>query len=247
MRLKDKVAIVTGSSRGIGNGIAEGFIKEGAKVVICGTKEENAKRAVKSLKEKYPSADLLAVELNVSNSDSIINAFNKVIDAYGKLDILVNNAGITFTKAIKEMTEDEWLNVMNVNSNGVFRCCKQAVKYMSKGSSIINITSMVGLNGSNKQSAYAASKASIIGLTKSLAKELGPEGIRVNAVAPGMIGTDMVAGFVTEELKQYIINMTPLRRMGEVEDLQGITILLASDESSFITNTVINVDGGILM
>lgn len=247
MRLENKVAIVTGSSRGIGLGIAEGFIKEGCKVAICGTKLQNAENTVKKLREKYSDCDIIAVEINIANIKSIEEGFKKVIDKYGTLDILVNNAGITHTSSVLKTTDEDFDRVMNINTTGTFRCTREALKYMKKGASIINTTSMNGIYGAQYQSAYSASKGALIAMTKAMAKELGPQGIRVNAIAPGMIKTDMVEEAVSEEMKRNLINLTPLRRMGEVEDLQGITILLASEESSFITSTVISVDGGILM
>ena len=247
MNLEGKVAIVTGSSRGIGLGIAEGFIKAGAFVAICGTKKENAEKTVNELIKKYDKARVLAVGLNVSDDNSIINAINEVSNCFGRIDILVNNAGITLAKPIEGTTNEDWDKIINVNTTGMFKCVRESLKYMSAGASIINITSMNGLYGAPYQAAYSASKGAIIAMTKAMAKELGPKGIRVNAIAPGMIGTDMVNDAVTPEVKERLINATPLRRIGTPQDLEGISVLLASDQSSFITSAIISVDGGIVM
>lgn len=245
MKLKGKVAIVTGSSRGIGYGIAEGFIKEGAKVAICGTTLESATRGVNSLKEKYSNADIYAVAMNVSDSDSVILGTKSVADHFGQLDILVNNAGIVKSGPISDFTELDFIDVINTNTTGTFRCIKEAIKYMSNGGSIINISSINGIYGSAGNSAYATSKAAILGLTKSLGRELAPLKIRVNAVAPGVIETDMV-GKLPEAVKAQLLMMTPVGRLGQVSDFEGICNLLASDEASFITATVFSIDGGAL-
>lgn len=247
MRLENKVAIVTGSSRGIGYAVACGFAKEGAKVVICGTTIEGANKGLENLKLEIPNVDAMAVALNVSELASVEHAFKEVYDKYGHIDVLVNNAGIVFTKMLENMTDEEYNKVMDTNAGGTIRCSREALKYMKNGGSIINTTSMNGIYGTPSQVAYSASKAAVIGITKSLAKELGRYHIRVNAVAPGMIGTDMVKENVTEEIKMRLMAMTPLNRMGEPSDLQGIYTLLASDESSFITGTIISVDGGLVM
>lgn len=248
MRLKGKVTMVTGSSRGIGFGIAEGFAREGANVVICGSNAESTAKGIENLKAKYPNVDVFGVAINIGDTDSIKAAFKEVVDHYGKLDVLVNNAGIVLTKSILEMTDEDWDKIMMINATGTFKCSREAALYMKdNGGSIINTSSMNGIYGSPYQSAYSASKAAIIGLTKALAKELGPMKIRVNAIAPGMIGTDMVKESVTPEIKARLLAMTPVRRMGEIEDLQGICNLLASDEGSFMTATVTSVDGGLMM
>lgn len=247
MNIEGKVAIITGSTRGIGLGIAEGFIKAGAFVAICGTKKENAQKTVNELIKKYDKARVLAVGLDVTDDKSIEKAIKEVSDCFGRIDILVNNAGITSSGPIEKTTNEDWNNIININTTGMFKCIRESLKYMKSGSSIINITSMNGIYGSPYQAAYSASKGAIIAMTKSMAKELGPKGIRVNAIAPGMIETDMVKGAVNAEMKEKLINLTPLRRIGTPEDLQGISLLLASDASSFITNTIISVDGGIVM
>lgn len=245
MKLKNKVAIVTGSSRGIGYGIAKGFIKEGAKVAICGTKLENAENAVKSLKEKFPNAELYPVAINLSDSNTIKDGFKNVIDHFGKLDILVNNAGIVKGSTLEETTEEDFNLVQTINVTGVFNCTKEAVKYMKEEGSIINVSSITGLYGSPGNSAYATSKAAIIGLTKSLGRELAHKNIRVNAICPGVIETDMV-GVLSDEVKTGLLAMTPIGRLGKVEDFEGICNLLASSDSNFITGSIFSIDGGAL-
>lgn len=247
MNLEGKVAIVTGSSRGIGLGIAEGFIKAGAFVAICGTKKENAQKTVNELIKKYDKARVLAVGLDVSNEDSIKNAINEVNSCFGRIDILVNNAGITVAGPIENTTNEDWDKIININTTGMFKCIRESLKHMHAGASIINITSMNGIYGAPYQAAYSASKGAIISMTKAMAKELGPKNIRVNAIAPGMIGTDMVKDAVSKEVEERLINATPLKRMGTPEDLQGISTLLASDASSFMTGAIISVDGGLVM
>lgn len=247
MNLEGKVAIVTGSSRGIGLGIAEGFIKAGAFVAICGTKKENAQKTVNELIKKYDKARVLAVGLDVSNEDSIKNAINEVNNCFGRIDVLVNNAGITVAGPIENTTNEDWDKIININTTGMFKCIRESLKHMHAGASIINITSMNGIYGAPYQAAYSASKGAIISMTKAMAKELGPKNIRVNAIAPGMIGTDMVKDAVSKEVEERLINATPLKRMGTPEDLQGISTLLASDASSFMTGAIISVDGGLVM
>ncbi len=248
MRLKDKVAIITGSTTGIGYQIASSFIKEGAKVVVCGLTKENADDAVKSLLETYSDAEILGVKVDITKSNEVKELFTKTIEKFGKLDILVNNAGIAPAKSIEDMTEEDFENVINVNTFGTFRCTKEAVKYMKeKGGSIINTSSFVSLYGSPNQSAYTASKAAINGLTKSNAKELGKYKIRVNAVAPGVVMTQMVKDNCNPETIQRLNMMTPIGRPANPEDLSGLYVYLASDESLVTTGTIINIDGGLVM
>lgn len=245
MRLKGKVAIITGSSRGIGLGIAEGFIKAGAKVAICGSSVESAQRGADELIKKYPNADILPIELNISNVSSVQEGFKTVFDKFKNIDILLNNAGIVKGGPINTLTEKEFEEVLNINTMGPFRCIKEATKYMKSGSSIINISSITGLYGSPGSTAYATSKAGVIGLTKSLARELAPSNIRVNVICPGVIETDMTSD-LPEESMAYLKQLTPIGRFGKPEDLAGMCVHLASDESLFTTNAVISIDGGAL-
>ena len=247
MNLKDKVCVITGSTRGIGFALACGFAKEGAKVVIVGTSENSTNNGVEKLKELVPNATAIGVPINVQITESVEEGFKQVAKVFGKIDILINNAGVDLNKGIEDITDGEYDKLMNINARGVFKCSREVIKYMKNGGSIINTSSINGINGASNQSVYSASKAAVIGLTKSLAKELGPRHIRVNAVAPGMIGTDMVKEMVSDELKERIIQMTPLRKMGEPKDLCGLYMFLASDASSFITGDVINIDGGLVL
>ena len=249
MDLNNKVALITGSTRGIGNSIAKLFLENNAKVVICGSSEENATKAVNKLKEELNLTDdnIMAVGLNMKDSNSIKNAVEKIIKNWKKIDVLVNNAGITSNVSLLDSTDEEFMEMFQINFFGVVTLTREVVKHMkSTGGSIINTSSMVANFGARNQSAYASSKFAINGLTKSLAKELGMYKIRVNAVAPGVVATDMM-NIVTEEMKQGLLRMTPLNKMAEPTDLAGAYLYLASDLSKFTTGTIIQVDGGLVM
>lgn len=247
--LENKVALITGSTRGIGRSIAELFLQNNAKVVICGSKKENAKRSVNELIEKgFKKDNILGLGVSMTDANSIKNAVEEVINKWEKIDILVNNAGITSNVSLLDSTDEEFMDMFNINVFGVVKLTREVVKHMKNtGGSIINTSSMVGLNGGRNQSAYSASKFAVNGLTISWAKELGIYNIRVNAVAPGVVGTDMMKDTVSEEMKNALINMTPLRRMADPTDLAGAYLYLASDTSKFTTGTIIKVDGGLLM
>lgn len=248
MRLNDKVAIITGSNSGIGLEIAKSFIKEGASVTICGTNEEKLESAKKDIMSNFPTANILAIKADVSNTNDIENLFKETYNKFGKIDCLVNNAGIAPSKPLEETSDDEFLKVININLIGTFKCTREAVKYMKdKGGCIINTSSFVSLYGAQNQAGYSASKSAINGLTKSNAKELGKYNIRVNAVAPGVVMTDMVKDNCNPETINRLNMMTPLGRGAEPHDLVGLYIYLASDEAKFTTGTIINVDGGLVM
>lgn len=248
MRLKNKVAIVTGSSGGIGYAVAEGYLKEGAKVAIIGLTDETVKKAVNELKKTYSSENIFGIKVDVRNTDEVNKMADSVFKKWGHIDILVNNAGICHTKSILETTDEEYENVLNVNTTGTFRCIRAVAKYMIKtGGSIINTSSMVGLYGGIYQTAYTASKYAINGITETCAKELGRYKIRVNAVAPGIIKTDMVKENVSAEVENKLVQMAPLGRVGIPTDLQGIYTYLASDEAMYTTGTIVSVDGGLIM
>lgn len=248
MRLENKVAIITGSSSGIGFEVAKAYLNEGAKVVICGINEENTNDAINKLENDYDSSNILGVPVNISKTDEVINLFNQTIEKFGKIDILVNNAGIAPAKPLEMMSDEDFINVIDINLTGSFRCTREAIKYMKdNGGSIINTSSFVSLYGGNSQSAYSASKSGLNGLTKSNAKELGKYNIRVNAVAPGVIMTDMVKTDVDQSTIERLKMMTPLQRTAEPKDLVGIYVYLASDESLHTTGTIINIDGGLVM
>ncbi|MBO7205746.1 MAG: SDR family oxidoreductase [Candidatus Methanomethylophilaceae archaeon] len=248
MRLENKVAIITGASRGIGFAIAEAFVREGAKVAVCGSRLSSAEKAVSILREKYPQAEMLPIGVNVNDTEEIKGMVSAVVDRWGRIDALVNNAGVTSTKSILEMTDEDFTSVIDINLVGPFKVIREVARVMKdNGGSIINTSSMVGTYGGKMQTAYSSSKFGINGLTKSCAKELGQFGIRVNAVAPGAVATDMAKEFTTDQMRQYLAMLTPLGRMAEPDELAGAYVYLASDESSFTTGTIINVDGGIVM
>lgn len=246
--LECKVAIITGSTSGIGLEIAKCYVKNGAYITICGTNEEKLSRAKEIILKECNNAKVLSLKADVSNTNDVINLFKETKREYGHIDILINNAGIAPSKALEEMTDEEFINVLNINTVGTFKCTREAVKYMKdNGGSIINTSSFVSLYGSPSQAAYSASKAAINGLTKSNAKELGKYKIRVNAVAPGVVMTDMVKDNCNPETINRLNMMTPLGRGAEPNDLVGIYVYLGSDESLFTTGTIINIDGGLVM
>ena len=249
MRLKNKVAIITGSTRGIGFAVADAFIKEGAKVAICGSRLENAENAIAKLKETYPKAKLLPIGVSVTDTDSVDQMVETVMKEWGRIDILVNNAGITNAKPTTEMTDEEFGSVIAIDLAGPFKCTRAVAKVMKeqKYGAIVNTSSMVGLYGSPCQASYASAKAGVIGLTKSCAKELGRFGIRVNAVAPGVVLTDMVAASVDERMMAGLQQLTPLGRAANPEELAPAYVYLASDDASFTTGAILSVDGGIVM
>ena len=249
MKLKEKVAIITGASRGIGFAIAEAFLQEGARIALCGSKPASAQKAADKLSLQYPQRELLPLGVDLTDSASLRKMVEKTVDRWGRLDILVNNAGITTKQSILEMTDEDFDSVLRIDLAAPFKCTREAARVMkAQGSGcIINTSSMVSLYGSKMQTAYASAKAGINGLTKSCAKELGPYGIRVNAVAPGVVGTDMVAESVDPSTLAGLKSITPLGRMAEPRELAGAYVYLASEAASFTTGAILQVDGGIVM
>lgn len=249
MKLENKVAIVTGSSRGIGYSVAEAFLKEGAKVAVCGSSLESAEKAAGKLASKYPRERILPLGVDMTDSASIKSMAESTVEKWGRIDVLVNNAGVTSAKSIFDMDDEDFDSVIRINLAGPFKCIREVARIMkdSGGGSIINTSSMVGTYGGKMQTAYSSSKFGINGLTKSCAKELGRFNIRVNAVAPGVVGTDMVAQSVSAEMMEALKSFTPLGRMAVPEELAGAYVYLASDEASFTTGAIVNVDGGIVM
>lgn len=245
--LKNKVALVTGASRGIGRAIAFTLAGYGAIVIInyCGSKEK-AEEIVNQIKENGGTA--IAYQADVADFEAVKTMFSDITKEYGRIDILVNNAGITKDNLILKMSEEEFDAVINTNLKGVFNCLKQASRIMlkQKEGRIINISSISGVVGNPGQVNYCAAKAGVIGITKSLAKELGSRGITVNAVAPGYINTDMTA-VLKDDLKEKVTELIPLKRLGEVEDIAETVAFLASDKASYITGQTIQVDGGLGM
>ena len=248
MLLEGKVAIVTGASRGIGFAVAKAYACEGARVAVCGSREETAKKAVAQLQKLCPGAEFLPVGVDVSDADAIRAMVARVVERWGKIDILVNNAGITGAKPIFDMTDEDFESMIDINLTGPFKCTREVAKVMKQtGGCIINTSSLVGTYASRMQTAYAASKFGINGLTKACARELGPYGIRVNAVAPGVVQTDMVAQSVDEQMLAALKGMTPLGRVAQPDELAGAYVYLASDAASFTTGAILAVDGGIVM
>lgn len=246
MRLKDKVAVITGSTRGIGKETAMLFAKEGAKVVICGTNEALINSNVEELKAM--GAEAMGFRVDVSKRAQVDEMVAGVKAAWGRIDILVNNAGITADAMLKKMTEEQFDKVININLKGVYNCAQAVLNIMTEQGSgvILNTSSVVGIYGNVGQTNYAAAKWGVIGMTKTWAKELGRKGIRVNAVAPGFIMTSMTEA-VPEKVLDLMKEKAPLQRLGKPEDIANAFLFLASDEASFITGTVLSVDGGLVI
>lgn len=244
MRLKDKVAIITGGSRGIGYATADAFLREGARVILAASSKESADRAVAKLKEKYPDSVVAGISPDLSSLEDVRNIFKLVTGRYGCVDILVNNAGVSESTPFMEYSEENFDKVMDLNVKGVFNATRAAAECMvARGNGVIlNTSSMVSIYGQPSGIAYPASKFAVNGLTVSLARELGPKGIRVNAVAPGITETDMMKA-VPKEVIEPLIAQIPLRRLGQPEDIANAFVFLASEEASYITGVVLSVDG----
>jgi len=247
MLLKNKVVLVTGASRGIGKEIAYKFANEGADIVINFTSNENLALQLKNEIEALGRKALI-IKADISKISEVEEMFNVTEKEFGRLDILVNNAGITKDNLIIRMSEEDFDKVLNINLKGAFLCSKYASKMMIKQrcGNIINISSVVGIMGNSGQTNYAASKAGIIGLTKSLAKELSSRNIRVNAIAPGFIETDMTKE-LNDKIKEMMLINIPLKRFGKPSEVANVALFLASDLSSYITGQVICVDGGMII
>jgi len=245
-KLLNKIAIVTGGSNGIGAATVIRFIKEDASVVIWDVKKPTENSAISELIKKS-TAKIEFMTVNVADLKSAEDAAAAVKNNYGKIDILINNAGITMDSTLMKMTEDKWQKVIDINLTGVFNCAKSVIPYMieNKYGKIINASSVVGLYGNFGQTNYVASKAGVIGMTKVWARELGRKGINVNAVAPGFIATEMVAG-MPENVIKVMEEKTPLGRLGKPEDIANAYLFLASDEADFINGAILSVDGGII-
>lgn len=246
MEFKDKVVVVTGSSRGIGKEIALAYARAGASVVISGRNPESLTAVTEEIKNT--GAPVLAVAADVAKMDDAKNLIEKTIESFGRVDILVNNAGITRDNLLLRISEEDWDSVIDTNLKGAFNCIKSVTKQMMKqrSGSIINISSVVGLMGNPGQVNYSASKAGMIGMSKSVAKELASRGIRVNAVAPGFIETDMTEN-LAEKAREDLIKAIPLGQLGKVADVADLVLFLTSEKAKYITGQVVNVDGGMVI
>lgn len=245
-RLEGKVAVITGGAQGIGKATVIKFLQEGANVAVWDLAEDKGNELVKEYYEK--GFKLSFHKVNVAKNDEAKSEMAKVIEEYGQVDILINNAGITKDSTLKKMTLEQWQQVIDVNLTGVFNCTQAVSEHMMErgGGRIINASSVVGLYGNFGQTNYVATKAGVIGMTKTWARELGRKGICVNAVAPGFIATEMVAA-MPEKVISMMEEKTPLGRLGNPEDIANAYCFLASDEASFINGATLSVDGGIVI
>ncbi|MBI5641026.1 MAG: 3-oxoacyl-[acyl-carrier-protein] reductase [Nitrospirae bacterium] len=246
MEFKGQVVMVTGGARGIGKAIAEQFAKKGADLAIADISLDVAGETARELASN--GVKTLAVQLDVSKSDGVARAFEDVIKEFGRLDVLINNAGITKDGLLLRMKEEDWDAVININLKGVFLCSKEAVRLMVKQKTgrIINISSVVAFMGNPGQANYSASKAGIIGITKTIAREYASRGVTVNAVAPGFIATAMTDA-LAENVRQEMLKSIPAGKFGSVDDVAAAVVFLASPAAGYITGQVIHVNGGMYM
>ena len=246
LNLKNKVAVITGSSRGIGKSIARGLYSQGCKIALISRNNEDLLNTKNEIIRDMENINVYPCD--ISSFEEVQNVFNKIIEDYGVINILINNAGLTKDNLILRINEQDWDMVLDVNLKGCFNTVKAVTKSMirNKSGRIINISSVIGQIGNSGQVNYAASKAGILGLTKSLAKELGSRNITVNAIAPGYIETDMTNN-LSENVKNKLLQKIPLNRLGSTEDVTNLVLFLSSEKASYITGQVMNVDGGMVM
>lgn len=242
--LENKVAVVTGGTRGIGLAIVRNFLNNGAKVILCGSKESSVNSALEMLRNENDSYEVYGYYPNLYDELEVSKMFNDIYSKYGHIDILVNNAGISSTTNILEYSVIEFDDIMDINVKAAFVCSKEVIKFMKEQNKgcIINTSSIVSLYGQPRGIAYPTSKYAINGMTKSLARELGKYNIRVNAIAPGVTNTDMVAN-LPEQYIEPLIKTIPLGRIGEPEEVANVFLFLASELSSYVTGAIISVDG----
>ena len=241
--LENKVAIITGGTRGIGLETARTFLENGAKVTILGSKEETVNKAISVLKDANEHYDIIGFYPNLTNESEMKQVFDEVVSKFGKVDIVVNNAGMSSSTPIIDYTEDEYDKIADLNIKSVFMVSKVSVPYLEKTQGcIVNTSSMVSIYGQPSGVGYPASKFAVNGMTKSLARELGPFNIRVNAVAPGITNTDMVSS-LPKEMIEPLIKTIPLGRIGEPIDIANAFLYLASPMANYVTGTILSVDG----
>lgn len=245
-KLQDKVAIITGGSRGIGKAIALRLAAEGAKVVVTATTKAGADKTAEEIRQTGGQA--AGFEVNVAEVKQVEALIKGTVEQFGGLHILVNNAGVTRDNLVMRMSDEDWNAVITTNLTGTFNCIRAASKIMMKQRSgkIINITSVVALMGNKGQANYCAAKAGVIGLTKSVARELASRNVQINAVAPGFVATDMTAG-LPEAAKIAMLQAVPLERIGTAEEVAGVVAFLASADADYMTGQVLNIDGGMVM
>jgi 3-oxoacyl-[acyl-carrier protein] reductase len=246
MILKDRVAIVTGGARGIGRQIAHAFAKEGCDIALCDVNQDALAATQKEIESMGRSC--ITGVIDVTKGEQVESFVQKTLDKFKKIDILVNNAGITKDTLLVRMSESDWDAVLGVNLKGAFNCTKAVAKVMMKqrDGRIVNMASIIGIVGNAGQANYAASKGGLIALTKTVAKELASRNVRVNAIAPGFIQTDMTAK-LPDNIKAEMLKAVPMGKMGTVTDVANLALFLVSDDSSYITGQVITVDGGMVM
>ena len=251
MRLENKVAIVTGSSKGIGEGIARVFSQEGARIVVVCRTEDAGRKMADEL--GAPERRAIFVQTDVKSSESIQNMIATTIETFGKLDILVNNAGYHISKNVEETSEEEWEFIINTNLRSTFLCSKYAIPHLRKTKgNIINISSMVGLVGQPNAGAYSSTKGGQIAMSKGMAIDFAPDGIRVNVICPGWIQTPLVDDWFSQQkdpqaAQEYIFGQHPLGRIGTIEECGKAALYLASDDAAFVTGITLNIDGGVTL
>lgn len=246
--VNNKVVIVTGGTRGIGFATVKKFLAHGAKVALCGSKKETVDKALKEINEINPNYEVMGFYPNLLEIGEIEDMANIILEKWGRIDILINNAGVSDNRPIYGQSDDDFSKIMDINVQAVFNCTKVVVKTMKaqKEGVILNTSSVVSLYGQRTGVGYPTSKFAVNGLTKSLSRELGKDGIRVNAVAPGIIATDMVAA-LDKKLIEEIAKNIPLGRVGKAEDIANAFLFLASDMASYISGEILSVDGAVVI
>lgn len=246
--LKGKVAVVTGGTRGIGYAVVRKYLEAGASVALFGSRQCTADAALERITSESPGANVMALSPDLTDSASVEGAFGEVVKRFGRIDILVNNAGISQSLPLNEYSDEEMDKILDLNLKAVFVCCRAAARLMeaSGGGVILNTSSVVSLYGQPSGCLYPTTKFAVNGLTKSLSRELAPRGIRVNAVAPGVTRTDMVAN-LSEALIKPLVARIPIGRVGEPDEVADAFLFLASDMASYITGAVLPVDGGVII